>query len=324
MVRLLIPIDFDAAYVVESKVILPKVIDILGITPKVWPLSIGNTLLAIWSVGSIVHAIRVCFAEHKAYKSRKTYPRIESGQLNIVSAKLGKPYKIVLSPKANQPYTVGIFNPVIYLPYIKYSDTELYYILLHEVQHIKSHDNLKRLIFLIIEVVFWWNPLAHIAVNEFELLTEYSCDSKVAADMDSDTLVAYLSTIISVLKRLNPDEDKTKPKLAVMFAQTYDIKQRFEVLLRRNDRKPRHIRYTVWIIMLVFFIMSYFVIIQPYYSSPTDVQSQENILSINNDDSFLLFDEGTYLLVHNGTIFEEISEDQLINPPYNKLSIIGE
>lgn len=322
MVRLFVPIDIEAAHVIESEVIIPEFIEILEFKHRLWPLSVGRTLLAIWFVGIVVHAMRICFAEYKAYRARKIYPRIETEQLSRVSARFDKPYKIIISPKVSQPYTAGIFNPVVYLPYIEYSDTELYFILLHETQHINSHDNLKRLLFLIVEVVFWWNPLAHVAVDEFELLTEYNCDSRLAASMDSDTLVEYLRTIISVMKRLNPDEDKAKLKLALMFAQTYDIKQRFEVLLRRNDRKPRRIRYAVWVIMLAIFVMSYFVIIQPFYSAPaiyTDVASP-----VGNNNSYILERDGCYFHMYNELVVDELSEDELSMPPYNNLIIIGE
>jgi len=322
MVRLVLPIDFDAAHVIRSETILPKLIDIMDISPNFWPLSIGNTLKAIWFLGSVVRAAKIFLVEYRAYKSHRIYPRIASEQLKTVSQKLGKAYKIVISPKVSQPYTMGILKPIIYLPYIEYSDEELYYILLHEVQHIKSQDNLKRLIFLIVEAVFWWNPLARIAVEEFEVLTECICDSKVTATMDKITVVDYLATIVSVSKRLAPDEDKAKPKLAVMFAQTDDVIQRFEVLLRRNDCRPKRIRYAVWLLMLVLFVMSYFVIIQPYYGAPAVFTGTD--LEINQDNSYILAHNGTYYYVYDNVIFDELTTENLSLPPYNSLIIIGE
>ncbi len=321
MVRLLVPIDFDSAYVIRSYTALPKLIEFLEAKYSVWPLSVVYTVLAIWVVGSIIHGAKICRIERKAYKARRIYPKIRSDQLKRVSAEFDKAYSIIISPKVSMPYTVGIFKPTIYLPYIKYSDTELYYIILHEVQHIKSRDNLNRLIFLVVETIFWWNPLAHVAVNEFEYLTEYKCDAKLASTMDEATVDEYLQTIVNVIDRLAPDEDKAKPKLALMFAQKDNAKQRFEVLLRRNDRRPKHIRYAVLIVMLLIFVMSYFVIIQPYYPLPSPSSIED--IYITSENSSILFVGDEYLLVYNDIVVGDLSEEELNNPPFNDLIIVG-
>lgn len=326
IVRLVIPIDFESAYVIRSEVLVPKLINFLDYRCGNSRFSAGNILLLVWLAGTVIHSLGIVRQEYISRRQRSKYPQIKSEQLRAAAARLDITSSIVLSPLVNQPYTAGVFKPVIYLPYVEYTDTELYYILLHELQHIKSRDNFKRLIFLVMEAVFWWNPLAHIAVDEFELLTEYHCDAKIADGMDNDALLAYLRTIVSLLKHLNPDEDKVKPKLAVMFAQTYDIKQRFEVLLRRNHRKPKYIRCTMWLLMLAVFVMSYFVILQPYYSAPTEIVPVERgyEMDITKDNSFILLDGDKYILFHDGIPFEEIAKEELIHPPYDELIIIGE
>lgn len=322
LVRLLVPIDLDAAYVIESHVILPKLIELLEYKPGFWPLNVGHTLAAIWLIGTLTHGIKICRVEYISYRYRRIYPKIRSEQLKRVSARLDREYNIIISPKVSQPYTTGIIKPIIYLPYIKYTDEQMYYILLHEVQHIKSRDNLNRMFLLILESIFWWNRLAHFAVDDFELLTEYNCDAKVTAQLDECTVKDYLSTIVSVSGKLNPDEDKAKPKLALMFAQTDDIIQRFEVLLRTNDSRPKRIRYAVWLLMLVLFVMSYFVIIQPYYSAPTVFTDAD--LDVNQDTSYIIKIDETYYLVYNNYIAGELIESDLDRPPCDSLIIIGE
>jgi len=319
--RLMIPIDI-APIIIRSKNFVPRLIELLDYKFSVWPLSVGYTLAGIWLIGTLVQGIKICAVEYSSYKSRRIYPKIRSEQLKRVSSRLDKSYNIVLSPKVSQPYTAGIIKPIIYLPYIKYSDDEMYYILLHEVQHIKSQDNLKRLLFLIAEAGFWWNPIAHYAANDFELLTECNCDYKVTAHMDERTVMNYLGTMVSVSNSLNPDEGKAKPKLALMFAQTDDIIQIFEVLLQRNDHRPKRIRYAVWLLMLVIFVSSFFVIIQPYYCVPT-VSSDEN-LALAQDTSYVLFDDNAYYLVINDSVVLELTEEELNSPPFDELIIIGE
>ncbi len=322
LIRLFTPFDLTWAYVIRSENFLPKVIDILSSKPEGFPLPVGHSLILLWCVGTFAFFVGYLIKDIVSYRAHRSFPYMMTEQLRRVSASLGIRYKIKLSPAICQPYTVGIIKPIIYLPLIKCSDDELCYILLHELQHIKSQDNFKGAVFLIVKAIFWWNPLSHLAAKEFEQLTELQCDASVAEHMDSDTVKAYLDTIVSVLKRLNPDEDKAKPLLAVKFAQDYDLSQRFEVLLDRKNRKPRYIRYAVWVIMLVLFVMSYFVIFQPYYPMPN--YALEIDLILTNDTSYILDRDGMYYIVYNDTILDVLPEENLSMPPYDILTIIGE
>ena len=140
--------------------------------------------------------------------------------------------------------------------------------------------------------------------------------------MDDSSLDAYLLTIVSLVKRLNPDEDKDKPKFSIMFAQTDYVKQRFEVLLKRNDCMPKRIRYAVWVIMLLIFVMSYFVIIQPYYSAP-NVLSGVDML-ITQDNSYIVTINDEYFLIIEDNYVYKLTASDLDRPPCNSLIIIGE
>ncbi len=321
LIRLFTPFDLKCAYVIRSENFLPKVIDILSSKPEGFPLPVGHTLVLLWCVGTFAFLLGYLIKAIVSYRAHRSFPYMMTEQLRRVSASLGIRYKIKLSPAICQPYTVGIVKPIIYLPLIKCSDDELCYILLHELQHIKSKDNLKGAVFLVVKAIFWWNPLSHVAAKEFEQLTELQCDASVAEHMDSDTVKAYLDTIVSVLKRLNPDEDKAKPLLAVKFAQNHDLSQRFEVLLDRKNRKPRYIRFAVWVIMLVLFVMSFFVIFQPFYPMPNFISEVD--VSLTNQSSYVLCIDGTYYLVCDELIVEEIAEEDMTETPYNSLIIVG-
>ena len=57
VVRLVLPIDFDAAYVVRSYKIIPAVEDFLK-RPLAASFTYGHLLLALWAVGSLVMVIK--------------------------------------------------------------------------------------------------------------------------------------------------------------------------------------------------------------------------------------------------------------------------
>lgn len=321
VIRLFLPVDLEAAHIIRSDSFIPKLIEFISSKPGAFPLSVGGILLTVWAVGTVYEAARIISVETRAHKARKRYPCIRSEQVQRVSAMFDGDYEIKESPVVSQPYTVGLFRPVIYLPYFKLSDEELYFVLVHEIQHIKSHDNLKRLLFLIIQALFWWNPLAHLSVGEFEMLIEIQCDAKLASTMDDEMVDKYMQTLVTVMKRLCHREDGQTTKLATSFAQTYSIKQRFEVLLLRKDRKPRRMRYLLCLAMVVAFLLSYFVIIQPYYPPP-DIHSDDDFV-ISEGTSYILIDNGTALLIYDGRIIDTLSEDNLRNAPYNEMPIIG-
>lgn len=146
-VRLLLPVDLELAYVVRSERILPKLIELLAYTPNFLPVSVGIALLIVWGIGTTVYVVKDIRTEIKAYKARKRYPCVTSTQVQQVLNWFDGDYIVKVSPVVCMPYTVGIIKPVIYLPLINLSDEELYYVLKHEIQHIKSHDNVKRLVF---------------------------------------------------------------------------------------------------------------------------------------------------------------------------------
>lgn len=320
-VRLLLPVDLELAYVVRSEHILPKLIEVLAYTPNFLPVSVGVTLLLIWGIGTTAYVVKDIRTEIKAYKARKRYPCVTSTQVQQVLNSFDGDYVVKVSPMVCMPYTVGIIKPVIYLPLINLSDEELYYVLKHEIQHIKSHDNAKRLVFLVIEALFWWNPLAHMSLSEFEMLIEMQCDAKLTSTLDGDEVKMYLQTLISVMKQLQSSEDRQTTKLATSFAQTYSIKQRFEVLLLRKTRKPKHVQCLVCCVMVAIFILSYFVIIQAYYPMPPVAQGNE--FDVEADNTFILIEDGIPYLFWNGERVEDLTGQDLSMPPYGDLEIIG-
>ena len=192
IVRLLLPLDFHFSYVIGSAYAFPCLVNALEYKTASLPISAGMMLLGIWLGGTLWYIFKAARAEVCAYRVRRGYTCTGSEQVERALADFTGKYRVRLSPDVNEPYTAGIFRPEILLPDISYSDEELHFVLAHEIQHIKSRDYLKKLFFIAAEALFWWNPLSHVYVNEYEMLAELECDRRVTDGMDSDTLKAYL------------------------------------------------------------------------------------------------------------------------------------
>lgn len=318
VVRLLLPLDFKSAYAINSYRFLPWMIGLLESKPSGSSLSVGKWLLFIWAAGTVCCAVRFIWIELRAARARKHYVSFSTEQIEYIMRTHGMNSRVKLSPNVHEPYTVGIFRPVIYLPFVNYTDKELSLVLEHEICHIRSHDNFKKLFFICISILFWWNPLSHIFSSEVEMLNEMSCDRKITAELDSDGLKEYLNTMLSVTKKLNGGSSQENARLVSSFAMEQSLPNRCEVMLRRKERKPQRAQRLICLAFLMVFILSFFVIVQPYFPAPPI----EDEAFITSETSYILNEDNKYILILDGKKTEVLSPELLDEQPYSELIII--
>lgn len=268
----------------------------------------------------MVFAVRDLALCLKAHRSREKYLYVEDEQVARLAAEFGGKYIVKVSPDISVPHMAGLFHPVIYLPCLELTDDELRFILQHEIQHILSCDILKKFLFLAIEALFWWNPIAHISMGEINALLELQCDSKITAGLDEEGVLDYMQAILSVMKQTYPTHNAEETYSFAVAKDSPQLRQRFEVLLRRNRRRSKRARILLNCGFLALFILSYMVIVQPYYPPPDFELSDSYMFS--EDNSFILCQDGQYILYYNGARFDEISESDLKHYPYNELEIV--
>ena len=66
------------------------------------------------------------------------------------------------------PAAFGLFHPVILLPNIEFTETELYCVLLHELIHIKHRDWGIKVIMDFISCIHWWNVCVSILLDVYK------------------------------------------------------------------------------------------------------------------------------------------------------------
>lgn len=319
VLRLLLPLDFKSAYVIHSHYFLPWIIGLLDIKLFVLPLTVGRLLLLIWGTGTAYCAVRFLYIELRAAKARKHYVSFSTKQIESITRTLGTNLRVKLSPNVREPYTIGIVRPVIYLPIIDYTDEELQLVLEHELCHIRSHDNLKKLFFICIDILFWWNPLSHVFSSEIEMLNEMSCDRKITAELDSDGLKKYLDVMLSVTKKLNGGDSREEAMLVSSFAMEQSLPNRCEVMLRRKERKPQSAQRLMCSVFLTLFILSFFIILQPTYPGPVI----ENEIIISSETAYILNNNNNkFILIWNGQAVEELTPELLSEKPYSELEVM--
>jgi len=329
VVRLLTPIDFDKAVVVRSYHVIPTIEDFLNLT-LVGPFTTGSVLLVVWFLGTLAFIVYDVVLQFRFVQASRNYPVSDRKDVLDLAGEFGTGFSIMVSPLISRPYVSGLLRPVIYLPDLELSEVQWRTILRHEVQHIHSHDEWKKLFFLASQALFWWNPLAHISRKEIDTLIELQCDAKVTARMSVEEVDAYLET----LKTLSIKAHELQIPLGAS-ALVWDEEQlvaRFRAL--QDSGFPRKNRPPVFasILLLSLFALSYFIIIQPagfaspeemaeQYSLPTDYEVWD--VTSETSEMYILYSDGKYYLYAGDHCLNSINENNLSSAPFNTLPIVG-
>lgn len=135
---------------------------------------------------------------------------------------------------AASPMVLGFFRPVLVLPEGEYSEKELYFILKHELVHVKRGDVYWKLLFMTVNGVHWFNPLIWIMQKEAAMDMELSCDERVTQGAGLEMKKAYTETLLSTLH-------KGCGKSIVLSTGFYGgkqiMKKRFRNILRKTGKK---------------------------------------------------------------------------------------
>ena len=95
---------------------------------------------------------------------------------------------------------MGIFRPVIYLP-SNLTEMERECVLRHERIHIRRRDYLVKLLGLLMVIVHWFNPIAHIAFRLLCKDMEMSCDEAVVSELGEGGKRQYSLALLSAAEK---------------------------------------------------------------------------------------------------------------------------
>lgn len=320
VIRLVVPIDYKYAFVINSSNVLPWIQRWLN-TPVITGVTLGNILLAIWFIGAIFEFACTIFMLYKSIKTIKKYQSLECPQV-IRLSKLSyyKNVSIVVSPDILFPMVIGIKHAYIFLPVLDVTDEELNMILKHEIQHVKGGDILIKCLFYVLGAIFWWNPLTKVFRTELENTLELRCDNAITRNMDSEKCRIYCYTLIKVARQAL-SKNAAYNALASGFYKANDVeivKQRMEMVLHKNKKLVQSQKTILTLAIFIIFIASYLAIIQPHYSIPNE-ENQELIQITTENAHIEKKANDTYILIINGKEIHELSKEDIKLEPYKNL-----
>jgi beta-lactamase regulating signal transducer with metallopeptidase domain len=112
--------------------------------------------------------------------------------------------RVIVTEQLTSPAVFGVFAPVLLMPKghlsrLSRQDTE--HVLLHELAHIKRGDLVMHGLYLLLQVVYWYQPLLWLVRRHLHHLRELSCDGTVA-ELLRERTPAYRQTLLETARRM--------------------------------------------------------------------------------------------------------------------------
>ena len=204
-------------------------------------LSILDIIAYVWMFGSLlflsVHLLSYFFYKRQILKKGrvvKDHNILCLLQEQKQELHIKRTVPVMEYSKASSPMILGFSDPVLVLPTEQYRSEEMFFILKHELIHLKRGDIYFKLLFVIANAIHWFNPLIWIMQKEAAVDMELSCDEKVTQGADFATRKAYTETLLSTLHK----QTARKTLLTTQFYGGKQImKKRFKNILGKTRKK---------------------------------------------------------------------------------------
>lgn len=169
-------------------------------------------------------------------------------------------YKTILHLKSNikvvnnkfiiEPFTIGIFYPIILLPMDKYSYEEMELILYHEMCHIKNKDLFIKLCGLAALSLHWFNPLVYIFYREVGIVCENVCDERIVMDQPIEFRKIYGKLIIDTIEK----KEIYSNALIISFSGNKKVTKE-RILMMKNVKRPKNLEKVLSIVVSMFIVL---------------------------------------------------------------------
>lgn len=287
-VRLLCPITLSSTRVVHSTVILPAMQDALRWKLPLFPLTLGEGLLAVWLAGAAVGLFKLALELRRNHRVVRrcaflSDSRIEAIAHSALGAKAAT-CRFLQAPECSAPLMVGFLRSVVILPaYLtSFTDKEVQFVICHEWQHFRYRSNCWKLLVEILICLLWWNPPVYLLRQQLDQLLELVCDRQVIRDLSREEKAAYLETIIKSLQ-YQPGRPAFSGRLTEFLSgsgKASQIKQRFQMVAKSGREHPgRNMLCAVCLIFLL--AASLLVVVQPFRIPAWEVLHEQGIVAFD-------------------------------------------
>ena len=169
-------------------------------------------LLALWIFGMFIMLLLAIRSVLRLSTLKKSALPLQSQKVQKLYQRclkeigISKNIPVYSTAYLKSPVMVGFCKPCIYLPIHLISDdneTDIRYMLLHELQHYKHKDGIASYLMSLAGIVYWFNPLVWYAQKEMRNEREIACDTSVLNLLDTDDYAAYGNTLINFAEKIS-------------------------------------------------------------------------------------------------------------------------
>lgn len=213
------------------------------------PATVGDTVLPvlawIWLAGV---AVMVCYTltSYLLLKRRVATATLYAGNVRQ-------------SEQVVSPFVLGLFRPLIYLPY-DLSEKDMECVIAHEQAHIRRKDHWWKPLGFLVLSVYWFNPVMWLAYILLCRDIEAACDEKVIQNLNKEAVREYSTAL------LNCSIHRRRIAACPLAFGEVGVKERIKRVM--NYKKP-----AFWIILLAV-VASVVAAVLLLTTPPEDVQPQ--------------------------------------------------
>ncbi len=213
--------------------------------PSTWHLSLPGSwapyLLGAWALIVAYGLLRVGSGLWQLRRLRQSCSVIDLADLpplarrTVAEFNRKTPLQVCLSPRVSVPTALGFFRPAVILPDwlpAQISDEEWQQILLHEIAHLRRHDDWSNLAQKLLEALLFFHPAAWWIAGRVSLEREMACDDAVLRATGSPR--AYAQTLARLA-----ETSLVRRSLALGQAAVSRLRQTSRRVASILDGKPR-------------------------------------------------------------------------------------
>lgn len=182
------------------------------------PITTQDILIVLWFLGFMISICRY-FISYFCFKKKicgfEIYENING-------------VEIIKSPLVSSPMIFGFFRPTLAIPEIEMKEDDYNLAIKHEMVHYKHHDSWFKLFAVIVNSIYWFNPITYFMVNLIGEACEYACDEQVTKEMDMDGKKQYSNMILSMVCQSSPALSSN------MVKNKKQLKRRFEMIMKKK------------------------------------------------------------------------------------------
>ncbi len=172
----------------------------------------GYILSGIWIVGILAMIILVIKSSLRLRTLEKSSLPLQNPEVRglyhhcLEEMGIHRVIPVYSTAFLKSPIIVGLLKPCIYLPIhliSDYNESDMRYMLLHELQHYKHKDTIASYLMNLAGVIYWFNPLVWYALKEMRSDREVACDTSVLKMLEEDAYEDYGNTLINFAEKIS-------------------------------------------------------------------------------------------------------------------------